>query len=255
MANFQVITFENYMFKRWQRHGDYTVAGDHALCALVAQELPKAVLAMPIGFVAEGDRFLPVAVQGLTPGKNLLVAADGRWLTSYVPAAYRGYPFHMAKTDQGERVLCIDEDSGLISDTEGEPFFDEEGAPSQSVMGIVEFFAQIEANQEVTRVGCVALQKHNLIQPWVINVQNDGGETKLEGLFRIDETALNALTAEALVELRDAGALTIAYCQLLSMQHLPVLGSLARAHAEADRNLQAQASMGESDTFSFGNLS
>ena len=32
----------------------------------------------------------------------------------------------------------------------------------------------------------------------------------------------------------DAGALVLAYCQLLSMQHLPLLGELAKAHAQAE---------------------
>lgn len=254
MADFQVITFERHMLKRWLRHSNYTMVAGDVLCPLVAQELPRALLAMPIGFVADGEQFLPVAIQGLKPGKNLFVAHDGNWLTSYVPAEYRGYPFRMGITSEGGQVLCIDEDSELVSETEGEPFFDQQGGPTQSVIGIFDFFTQIEANRAITRISCAALQKYSLIQPLDINVQDEQGERKLEGLFRIDETALNNLPAEALLDLRNAGALSMAYCQLLSMQHLPALGTLAHAHTEAEKNQQAQASMAQSDTFSFGNL-
>ena len=59
-------------------------------------------------------------------------------------------------------------------------------------------------------------------------------------MFQIDEAALNALPDEAFLELRRAGALLIAYGQLLSMQHLPLLGQLADAHAKAAAPLPTQ---------------
>lgn len=72
------------------------------------------------------------------------------------------------------------------------------------------------------------------------------------------------MTAEALAEVRNAGGLTVAYCQLLSMQHLSTLGTLAQAHAEAEKARLAQEAlsqkgelhlgfMNDSGTFSFGN--
>jgi len=68
-------------------------------------------------------------------------------------------------------------------------------------------------------------------------MQGDAGEQNVAGLFRIDEAALNQLPAEAFMELRDAGALLCAYCQLLSMQHLQTLGQLAQVHAKANAPL------------------
>ena len=263
MADFQVITRERHGLQHWLKHSIYSFAAGDALCALVAQELPKAALSMPIGFMAEGDHFVPVAVQGLAAGQNLLVAPDGRWLVQYIPAPYRGYPFRMATTEQGEQVLCIDEASGLLSESAGEPFFNEDGTPGQSVAEILNFFTQIEANRHLTRSICAVLQQHGLIQPWPITVQGEQGEQNVEGLFRIDEAALNALTAESLAEVRNAGGLTMAYCQLLSMQHLSTLGTLAQAHAEAEKARLAQEAlarngelhlgfMHDSGTFSFG---
>lgn len=264
MTDYHVITHERHGHQYWLKQSGHRFASSDALCPLVAQELPKAMLSMPIGFMAEGDNFVPVAVQGLTPGQNLWVAADGRWLASYVPAPYRSYPFRMAPTEQGEQVLCIDEASGLISESAGEAFFDEDGTPAKSVLEILEFFNQIEANRQLTHSMCAVLQQHGLIQPWLITVQGEHGEQKVEGLFRIDEAALNALTAESLAEVRNAGGLTMAYCQLLSMQHLSTLGTLAQAHAEAEKARLAQESlakkgelhlgfMNDSGTFSFGN--
>jgi len=265
MTDYHAITRERHGHQHWLKPSGHRFAGGDALCLLVAQELPKAMLCLPIGFIVEGEQFLPVAVQGLTRGQNLLVAADGRWLTSYIPAHYRGYPFLMAPTEQGEQVLCIDEASGLLCDSGGEPFFNEDGTPAKSVLEILAFFNQIEANRQLTRRICAVLQQHGLIQPWLITVHGEQGEQQVEGLFRIDESVLNALTAESLSEVRTVGGLTVAYCQLLSMQHLSTLGTLAhaRAHAEAEKARLAQASlfqsgelhlgfMSDSGTFSFG---
>ena len=263
MTDYHVITRERHGHQYWLKQSGHRFAAGDALCPLVAQELPKAMLAMPIGFMAEGDHFVPVAVQGLAAGQNLLVALDGRWLAPYIPAPYRGYPFRLASTEQGEQVLCIDEASGLLSESAGESFFNEDGTPDNSVVEILNFFTQIEANRLLTRNICLLLQQHDLIQPWPITVQGEQGEQQVEGLFRIDEQALHNLTAKDLAAVRDAGGLTVAYCQLLSMQHLATLGTLAQAHAEAKKDqLAREASakngelhlgfMNDSGTFSFG---
>lgn len=265
MMDYQVITLERHALKHWLKHSSYSFAASDALCPLVAQELPKAALALPIGFIAEGERFIPVAIQGLAAGQNLLVALDGRWLGSYIPALYRGYPFHLATMENGEQVLCIDEASGLISESIGEPFFNVDGTPGKAVLEVLEFFNHIEANRQLTRSICTVLQQHGLIQPWPLTVQGEQGEHKVGGLFRIDEAALNDLAADALTDVRNVGGLTMAYCQLLSMQHMPTLATLVHTHAIARKSL-AENSLSKSDkpntefvnesgTFSFGNLS
>ena len=263
MPDFHLITRERHGHQFWSKHTGYSFAAGDALCPLVAQELPKTVSSLPIALILEGEHFVPVAIQGLEPGKNLCVGGDGRWLTPYIPSHYRSYPFRMLPTENGEHVLCIDESSGLVSDNSGEPFFKEDGTPAQSIVEILNFFNQIEANRQLTRSICIVLQQHGLIQPWPITVQGEQGEQQVEGLFRIDERALNDLTAEDLAAVRDAGGLTVAYCQLLSMQHLATLGTLAQAHAEAKKDQLAQEAlakngelhlgfMNDSGTFSFG---
>ena len=193
------------------------------------------MLALPVGFLAvEGDSFMPVAIQGLKPGKNLFVSRDGRWVAGYLPAAYRCYPFVLANADEGKQVLCIDEDSGLLADTDGESFFGEDGRPSKAVDDVLKILNQIAAGRERTARICKTLQENDLIQPWPIKIQGAEGEQNIEGLYRIDEAAMNRLGAEAFMKLRDAGALTVAYCQLLSMQHLSLLGKLVEAHAKVD---------------------
>lgn len=235
MANIKPVTRSAYTDKRWQRYTSYAFAAADAIVPLVMQELPRAQLTLPIGFAIKDEQAYPVAVQGLQPGINLLVGTNGRWLGAYVPAAYRGYPFVLADTEDGKQVLCVDEDSGLISDSAGEEFFTPEGEPAKAIEDILAFLQQVYQERQRTLHICSVLHKHNLIQPWTIQVKAGSEEKHIEGLYRIDEKALNLLEYEAYREVSKAGALPLAYCQLLSMQHLQNLARLFEARQQQEQ--------------------
>lgn len=235
MPNYQAITKTHHGNKRWLRFTSYAHAEREALLPLSVPELPKAAMSLPVCFIRQGEVYSLAGIMNIQPGKNLLVAPNGQWVGAYVPAACRSYPFMLGKTQEGQPVLCIDEDAGLVTEgPEGEPFFDESGEPTKAVLDVMTFLTQMEQGRQAAVQACAVLAKHALIQAWPIVVQGENGEQKnIEGLFRIDEVALNKLPAEALAEVRDAGGLSIAFCQLLSMQHLPMLGKLADLHAKA----------------------
>ena len=249
MPNYQAISSEHHASKRWKRYTNYRFAAADSVVPLVAAELPKAVMSLPIAFIEQGDVYVPAAVLGLQPGNNVFVAPDWRWVGNYIPAAFRSYPFRLAKTEDGQQVLCIDEDCDLLSDgPTGEAFFNDDGQPAQTTLDILGFLTQIEQNRVATAAACAVLQKHTLIRPWPITLKTETGEKKIAGLFQIDEAALNQLSGEALLEVLQAGGLPLAYCQLLSMQHLPLLGQLTEAQAKASAqalSLQQLAPNGE----------
>jgi len=239
MPKIEALSGERHAHKFWQRYPSYDFARAEAVTSLVASELPKAIMSLPVAFLQQGDAYVPVAVLGLEPGKNLFVAQNGRWIGQYVPAALRGYPFVLLRNGE-QLVMCADEESGLIGD-EGLPLFDAEGKPAEAVQAVLDFLVQVEQSRVRTVAACAALARHGCIRPWTITHKFDAeNERRIEGLFQIDEAALNALPDEAFLELRRAGALLIAYGQLLSMQHLPLLGQLADAHAKAAAPLPTQ---------------
>ncbi len=220
--------------KRWRRYNGYKFAASEAVASLVVDELPRAAMSLPIGFSALGDDFMPAALLGLAPGQNLLVSPDGRWEGRYIPAIFRGYPFVLAQADEDREALCIREDSGLVTDgPEGERFFDENGEPSKPTTDILSFLQKLSASRKATQRVCAVLKEHGLILPWTITIKTPTGDQHAEGMHRIDEVALNGLSGEALLKVREAGGLAVVYCQLMSMQHLTALGQLAAARAEA----------------------
>jgi hypothetical protein len=257
MPNYQAISSDRHARKRWNRYSSYAFAASDAVIPLSAVELPKAVMSMPIGFIKQAECFVPVAVLGLQTGKNLFVAQNGSWSGSYIPAVFRAYPFRLAKTEEGKGVLCIDEDCGLVTTgLEGEAFFSEDGQPAPAIRDILNFLMQLEQSRLITTTACAALQKHQLICPWTITLKTEAGEQQVNGLFQVDEAALNALSGEDLLEVRQAGAMPMIYCQLLSKQHLPLLAQLAEAHAKAAAQalaLQSLAPDGELNLEFFNN--
>lgn len=242
MTQFIAVTPQQFANKSWKRYPDYSFAAQANILPVAAAELSRLVPVMPLGFVQAGDAFQLVAITALRPGQNLFVAPDGRWMGDYVPAALRGYPFRLVKPQGRESsILCFDESSGLLADAgEAESFFDETGAPSQVVKDILGFLSQVERNLSVTQVAVDALQAAGLIQSWALSLQQGGQQAPVEGVFRIDEAALNALPDEAFVSLRKTSALPVAYAQLLSMSQLAALQKNAETQARLREQLKAQ---------------
>lgn len=235
MPQYTLITRAEFADKKWQRPTGFAQTRRDTLAPLVAQELPKAALVEPIGFTMHQDSILPVALQGLTPGQNLLVTPEGKWRVNYIPAIYRGYPFALTQDKDGRHHLCIDVDSGLIGDSNGEPLFDEQGQPTESVRQILDFLQKVQQNRQLTEQICRLLQQHDLIEPWPITLATAEGDKPVQGLYRIREQNLNQLDDTAFLALRQAGALPLIYCQLLSMQHLEKLKQLAVRHAKQNQ--------------------
>ena len=253
MPRSQAITKADFANLRWKRYDSYTFAAQDATVPVLAQELSKACMSLPIAFIQQGDAFITAAVQGLQMGQNLLVTSEGRWAVAYTPAAYRGYPFALAEAEDGQLVLCVDLDSHLVGEQHEEAFFDANGEPAQAVGEVLNFLQQVHSNRILTQRLCAALAAEDLIVPWPLKISTEEGEKNITGLYRIDEPRLNQLDAQAIARIHQAGALSIAYCQLISMQHIQVLGQLAatRAQEQAREAENGQFLGGQDGVFSF----
>lgn len=242
MANLKAVSVERYGNRRWRRFTDYRFAGGDTGVPITAQEVPRAVLFVPVAFVRAGEAFELVAVQGLKEGQNLMVSPEGAWRGGYRPAHYRCHPFLLARpagAESNERVLCFDEDSGLLIDGNAptgpakdgtEPFFGDDGEPTETIGRVFEFLGQHTNGLALAKRLCAALERAGLITTWDIRwIDTQGKNRTVEGLFRVDEIALNALSFEELGRLRDSGALAMAYGQLFSTAHMPDLLRLADA--------------------------
>lgn len=228
MTAIQMITRQRHQSRRWSRPPHFGFAAQQALAPLAANEIGVACLSLPIALVAMGDEWVLAAILGLPPADNLSVTQDGRWLGPYIPASIRLYPFSMGKTADDQSVLCMDEGSQLITDgPQGERFFEDDGRPTETITQVLQTLSAWESSRKAAAAAVAALQRHGLIQPWSFSVATPAGERTLGGLARIDEGALGKLSAQALHDLMQHGALALAYCQLLSLPHFQALARAA----------------------------
>ena len=236
MASLQAITKPDFTEKSWRRSPNYLFTANDAVCPLIVQEMTRAIMmGMPIAFLCVDEKYSVVAVLGLEAETNYFVGKDGGWQGKYIPARYRAYPFVLAKNEEEKLVLCINEDSGLLNDDDSaEAFFDDEGELSATVKQVMELLSAIRVGLQSAARICKLLNQHKLFKPWELEIELEDGKKRIEGLFSIDEAALNELSDEAFIELRQSGALIVVYCQLLSMQRITDLAQFAQLKSKAD---------------------
>ena len=220
------------------RRGYEFVATEQVVPILLA-ELTRLLPHYALGFIQQGEgahqsahqHYQPVALTGLGRERNLYVHTDGRWLASYVPSVLRGHPFRMARADNDQHVLAIEQES-LTDDPAGQPLFDDDGKLADKVQQTADFLTQCDKNRQATARACRLLGDTGLIEPWPLKLERGEGQepVTVQGLYRINEKALNALAAEAFAGLRQQGALALAYAQLFSTNQLSQLTERARFH-------------------------
>jgi len=209
----------------------YTFAVNQAVAPVLLAELPKLLPHYALGFIQQETGYQAVALLSLDGQNNLYLHSDGRWLGNYVPATLRGYPFTLANSETGEKVFAIDADH--LSNDAGEPLFDEADKLTGKAAETFMFLQQCEQNRQATQQAVKALGDAGVIEPWLLKIERGEGQEPLtvNGLFRVDEKALNALEGEAYAQLR-GGPMALAHAQLFSMSQLSQLSERAKFHAQ-----------------------
>ncbi|MEA2120073.1 SapC family protein [Halovibrio sp. HP20-50] len=220
----------------------YTFAQGQSVVGVFLAELPKLLPLYMLGFIQQGEQYTPVALLGLGQ-HNLYVAPNGKWLGGYVPATLRGYPFTLANSETGEKVFAIDADH--LSDDAGEPLFDEADKLTGKAAETFTFMQQCEQNRQATQQAVKALGDAGVIEPWPLKIERGEGHEPLtvNGLFRVNEKALNSLAPEVYATLK-GGPMALAHAQLFSVSQMNQLSGWAKFHAqqgttEAPENLDS----------------
>ena len=231
MPQWTVISKSRHAQANYHPRNGYHHAREQLVASVLLAELPKLIQHFVLGFVPSGERFTAVALLGIQQGQNLYVHPDGRWLGSYVPASVRGYPFNLLPDDQGQRVLCIDAEQLTQNTDAGEPLFDPNGEPTEGVAKQLDFHQQCEADRQRTQKAMDALQQAGVLEPWPLAIPREEGQApiQVEGLYRIDEKALNTLDADTYATLQGA-PMALAHAQLFAAHQVHQLTQRAAFH-------------------------
>ncbi|NLW03821.1 MAG: SapC family protein [Pseudomonadaceae bacterium] len=240
MSEWVAVQKSEHKDTRWVKHSHYRFAQGDALVPVLLAELSELLPFYPLAFVATEEGFQLVALQSIQPGINFYLNAEGRWRVPYVPSAYRSHPFMLAPKNADEYILCLDQASEFVvqDGTEGEPLFNEQTELTESVMQILDFLQQCQANKKNTQQAVDLLAKHNLIVPWPIEQAQQEASVPVKGVYQIDVAALKQLGGEALAELNQQAALELAYAQLHSKPRLKNFEQLAKLHQQEQQQAQ-----------------
>ena len=261
MAHYTAISRLEHSAKTWRRFDNFRFFAGERTAPIVAAEFPKACVAFPIAWVENDGSYEPIALLGLQETENLFVDARHRWIGTYTPAHFRTQPFRLIQTDEDRLTLGVREDLGLILDSAaGNPFFNEQGELSEALQPVVDMLRKLEANRAATQRATQALKDADLLEPWNIAPTVNGQQLKLGGLYRLSQQKLNSVDAETLADLRDKGALAMAYCQQISQQLIQRLEKLheQRAKSKIKQSThpldQGGFGLGDDEGISFGGM-
>ena len=214
MAKFVPLNKPDHAEKTWTRKEDYRFSARDALVPLVGSEVAAAACDTPVGFVWEDNKYTLVALLSFKTDENLFVSSDGKWLGRHVPLVLRSHPFRLLRTKGADGMtLCVDEASDSIGlRVVGDALFDTSGSPSKAVMDVLDFLKRFEgAIRAITEMAVAALCDAKVIVPWPIKITGGPSEASVNGLYRIDEKALNDSTTP-----RSSDYELHIHCQLLT---------------------------------------
>lgn len=229
--NIVPVTPDRHKNKKVRNTTDFHFASGFHIAYITLHEFARAASIYPIVFLEDKakDAFRPVVLMGLQSSENLFVAPDGGWRASYIPAMIRRYPFALGKAGtEGKYLICIDEDSDLLSDTEGSPLFDDSGAPTQVIENVKRYLTELQQMDLLTADFNRFLVEHNLLTPLNMRVNTAEQARNITGCYVINEERLSNFSDALFLEIRRKGYLPAIYAHLVSLPQIERLVQLQK---------------------------
>jgi len=197
------------------------MGADLHMSPVVVSEFNKLIVHYPILFSKHIDtgQFSCVCLMGLQEGENLFWQ-QGRFNAIYIPLMISRHPFFVGKDDTGEHdyVICLNSDCHSLSETQGEPLFNEDGSAAPLLNSAKQQLAELLVGEQQTGTFIELLVQLDLLVPLSLDITFASGEKQtVKGLYSIDEDKLQSLPIEQLQRLRDGQCLHAAYTQLASL--------------------------------------
>lgn len=209
---------------------DFGTLAEVSFVPVLLPEFALACAEFPIIFVnnPESGKLQAVAMFSLKRGKNAFVE-DGNWTANYLPATIRQAPFKLlsGKDDSSELYLGIDSESDLVSETEGERLFDEDGRETAYLKKRKEELTEFAKSADMTTGFVDLLKERDLLQERTLSFEAQGKGGAVKGLLVVDEERLKAMPAEDFAGLRDRGLLSVVYAHLISLNQARRLANTA----------------------------
>ena len=194
---------------------------------VLISESENVAATLPIVFSAEENPSL-FAITSLG-SENLAMNSEGKWLSSYVPAVYRKYPFAYAniKDNPEQKAVVIDIEAQNLSETEGEALFDEQSNQTQLLKDTIQFLTSYEQEAMRTKSLAKIILDSGILEDRELSIGE--GETKqvlVKGFKVVSVEKLNALDDAILASWVRNGIISFINIHLKSLNNLQNLMNL-----------------------------
>jgi hypothetical protein len=231
---------ERYQVLNADEHGKLRVRtersaelGDSLMhCMVFPGEFRNVQASYPILFQKYPDtgRFYALALFGFEEGENLFLSEKG-WEPAYLPLVMQRQPLLIAfqagsagadgasgGADEKKAVVSIDMESPRLSEEQGEALFLPHGGASEYLSNMSTTLERVHLGHQQSEQLCALLEKYELLESFVLDVTLDSGEQhQLLGFYGINEEKLQKLSADALAELQEKGALAPIFMAVASV--------------------------------------
>tara|TARA_B100000900_G_C20531374_1_gene696469 strand:+ start:501 stop:1241 length:741 start_codon:yes stop_codon:yes gene_type:complete len=225
MSKFVPLAKDQHAKLRVIQSGDYTRFKQQNLIPIVVRDFFTLSAEFPLVFVTNKDTedFMPVAIMGLQEGQNLYCQEEP-FPAHVVPVGFGNAPFAITATDDSrdQFAVLVDEESALLSDSEGEHVFTDDGNKTEymeaRIEGLVQAAQQNHQTQEITKY----LAEKGLLMTQQVRLQHspDGRLYNIDGIYVVDEQKFNELSEEDFLDMRSRGLIALVYAHLNSLQQL-----------------------------------
>ena len=199
-------------------------------------EMPQVCHYYPIAFSPDGNA-TPVAILGLRDNENLFLNAKGEWdRGAYIPAYIRRYPFIFSEMPDNEQLtLCVDTVDSIVEDGGDQPFFDEDGKPTDLSKSALEFCKSYHAAAQQTLEFSKALKDSGLLIDREAQINLAGNKRiNFSGFKIISEQKLSEMDDKVFLEWREKGWIPFLYAHLFSGAQWNTLTRLLNGRLEKE---------------------
>ena len=170
-------------------------------------------------------------------GENLAINSEGKYISRYVPAYLRKYPFALASTkeDPEKRVILFDENASNISKTKGNQLFTKDGQESEVLKKAVQFLTDYEKQSMNTAAIVKTIVESGILEPREISV-GEGEEKKVlvKGFQVASRKKLNELDDETLALWVRKGIISFLDAHINSLSKVETLFKIANQNQKSE---------------------
>lgn len=183
---------------------DMSFAKELLVIPITYSEVQYLCSEFPIVFVEAETPYLAIVTGIGKEEGNLALDGNNQWRGGdYIPAYLRRYPFALIRNgaEEGTKALVgVDFDCDCFSEKEGERLFDEEGNPTEKLLGQIKFLEEYEKELAITAAIIKIVKSKGLLKGLEIGVTIDEKKKALRGFSAIDWELLYKMEDEVLLD-------------------------------------------------------